>query len=414
MQEGYNALSADSRWALTQRIAQSEGFRRAPRLREFLLYAVEHQLTRPQEDLNEYHIATTVFERPASFNPNEESIVRSSARQLRAKLQEYFEGEGRAEDQILVIPKGTYVPEFTTRQEVIETPRSGEMRWKVATAALAIVAGVLGWMAYQGSRATELKTPAGLLFSIFRQAEGEIQVVLCDSALAAVNSIRKPVLTVEEYSQRLEQNARLLPDALPGSAAPLHFPGGRLITSFRDAAFLANLMERGTAAGYRFGTRHARLMQSRDFRSGSHVLIGSSWSNPWTTLFEEQLDFRFARDAEGRYGIRNNHPREGEQSFYSGTPEAARNGLSWARIAMVPNLSGNGRVLLVSGVHTESSEGATEAVLSEGFAAAVDRVMGGSKLADLKVAEWLVEVRAVEGTVQGHRLVAWRVGKTGR
>lgn len=406
-------LANDSRWALTQRIAQSEGFRRAPRLRSFLLYVAEHQLTRPDEDLSEYQIATSVFERPASFNPAEESIVRASARQLRAKLHEYFEGEGRREDQIVVIPKGRYVPEFLARPEVREPPRTGERRWKAAAAVLALLAVALGWTASQGWRDGDREPPPGLLFSVFPLDEGEIQVVLCDSALVTVNGFRKQVLTLEQYSQRLEQNFALLPEALPGSATPQRFPGGRLITSFRDAAFLASLIEHGTRAGYRFAAKHARLVPSRDFRSGSHVLIGSTWSNPWTGLFEEKLNFRFVQDPEGRYGLANTDPKPGEQPFYFATAEEAHNGLSWARIAVVPNLSGTGRVLLISGMHTESSEGASEAVLSAEFAATVERAVGGARLSELKVAELLLEVRAVNGTVQERRLVAWRVGNPG-
>lgn len=414
MREGYSELSTDSRWALTQRVAHSEGFRRAPRLRAFLLYVVEHQLTRPEEELNEYQIATSVFDRPASFNPTEESIVRSSARQLRVKLQEYFDGEGRGESLVLVIPKGAYIPEFVARRELNGTPRSEEWRWKVAAVALALLSGALGLTAYLGWGGAKQKAPSSLVFSIFGPRDAEIQVVLCDSALVAVNGLRKRVLTVEEYSQRVEQTIAALPEAFPGGATPQRFPGGRLITSFRDAAFLASLTERGSGAGYRFRTGHSRLVQSRDFRSGSHILLGSSWSNPWTALFEENLNFRFAQDAEGRYGILNSHPKSGEQAFYYATPEEAHNGLSWARIAVTPNLSGAGRVLLISGQQTESSEGASEAVLSEEFAASVERAMGGTRLNELKVAELLVEVRAVDGTVHGQRLVAWRMGKAAR
>jgi hypothetical protein len=409
IQESYSSLSNDPRWTLTQRVAHSEGFRRAPRLRAFLLYVVERKLASPGTELNEYQIATTVFDRPPSFNPAEESIVRSSARQLRAKLQEFFEGEGRGEHQVLVIPKGTYVPEFVERGEAQAPPPDAVRPWRLATLALAAVAAVLGVLVWQGASRPRRPAPDGLVFSVFPPDSGEIQVTLCDSALVAVNGFLNRVLSVDEYARRVEQTVAPLPDAAEGAASPKRFPGGRLITSFRDAAFLASLAERGLGAGYRFGTAHARLRQSRDFRTGHHILLGSSWSNPWTALFEEKLNFRFVRDAQGRFGILNASPLPGEQPFYYSSADQAHNGVSWALIAVAPNLSGSGRALLLAGIHTESSEGASEAALSGEFAASVRKALGGAKLDALRVAELLVEVRAVDGTVQGQKLVAWRV-----
>jgi hypothetical protein len=151
------------------------------------------------------------------------------------------------------------------------------------------------------------------------------------------------------------------------------------------------------------------LRQSRDFRTGSHILLGSSWSNPWASLFEEKLNFRFVQDAQGRFGILNTSPKPGERPFYYSSAGEAHNGISWALIAVAPNLSGSGRVLLLAGLHTESSEGASEAALSGEFAASVRKALGGVKLDALRVAELLVEVRAVDGTVQGQKLVGWRV-----
>jgi hypothetical protein len=40
----------------------------------------------------------------------EDSSVRVHARQLRLKLHEYFDGEGREEPMIVEIPKGAYNP----------------------------------------------------------------------------------------------------------------------------------------------------------------------------------------------------------------------------------------------------------------------------------------------------------------
>src|SRR5437868_4901802 len=81
-------LDSDPRWLLTQRVAQSEGFRHSPRLRGFLLFIVERTLRDGAADLGEYEIGTRAFDRTGDFNPATDSIVRSSARLLRAKLKE--------------------------------------------------------------------------------------------------------------------------------------------------------------------------------------------------------------------------------------------------------------------------------------------------------------------------------------
>lgn len=410
IRDSYGKPAEDPRWMVTQRVAQSEAFRRSPRLRSFLLYVVSQSLEKPGEELNEYQIGTHVFGRPESFNPAEESIVRSSARQLRVKLQEYFEGEGRNESLVVVVPKGTYVPEFLPRKEAGRREEGGVglWRWRAAVAVLSVACAVLGWMAWRRDGGSAAAAPEGLVFAVFPPAASRIGVVLCDSALVVVNGFRKEVVSLEEYTRRAEQAPLPLPAGRHGGATPEVFPGGRLITSYRDAAFAASIEERGSPAGYRFDTRHSRLAQARDFRTGHHILLGSTWSNPWTTLFDERLNFRFEWDGAGHFGIRNRAPRAGEAGFYTIEAEKARNGVSWARVSLGPNLSGNGKVLMISGLHTESSEGATEAVLSEEFLRSVERAAGGKRIQGMKSFELLLEVRAVDGAVQGHRLVAAR------
>src|ERR1700748_2919461 len=54
-----------------------------------------------------------------SFNPNDDNIVRVQAGHLRKKLDQYFSSEGREEPYVPVIPRGTYVPHFVTRQSMV-------------------------------------------------------------------------------------------------------------------------------------------------------------------------------------------------------------------------------------------------------------------------------------------------------
>jgi hypothetical protein len=400
--------------ALVDRVVQSETFRRSPRLRAFLLFVAEKTLGDASPDLTEYNIGRAVFERPESFSPIEDSIVRSSARQLRIKLSEYFAGEGAAESLLLEIPKGNYVAEFRWRPhaEIAAVPPRRWRRWGLAVGALLALLVVVFRVAWQPTAGSGSPVAGNLLFSVFREPATEINVVLVDSALALVNSLEHKILSLDDYVQKKEQIPLRLPPADPGLPAPPSFPGGRLITSFRDAVFAGSLAERAASSGHRVNLRHSRLMQARDFRVGNYVILGSIMSNPWAGLFEDRLNFRFSRDAEtGMFGIRNTAPRSGERMIYSSGAAESRNGLSYARIANTSNLSGTGRVLLISGIHAESSEGATDAALSPELLAQVRSAASSAAFDAGKDFELLLELRSVDGTVRGWKLIATRFAR---
>lgn len=401
------------RRALVDRVVQSETFRRSPRLRAFLLFVAEKTLGDAVADLTEYNIGRAVFERPESFSPIEDSIVRSSARQLRIKLTEYFAGEGVAEPLLLEIPKGNYAAEFRVRPhaESVAAPRH-RRRWWLAAAAMVALLVVVYRIALAPAGGLGSPAAGNLLFSVFREPGTEINVVLVDSALVLVNGLQHRILTLDEYVQRKDQEPLRLPPGDPGLPSPLTFPGGRLITSYRDAVFAASLSEKGAASGHRANLRHSRLMQARDFRAGHHVILGSIMSNPWANLFEERLNFGFIRQAgTGVFGISNAKPQIGERDFYAPNLDGKKNGLSYARIAATSNLSGNGRVLLISGIDAESSEGATDAVLAPELYDQVKRAADRGSFDAGRDFELLLELRCVAGTVRERKLIAARFGR---
>jgi hypothetical protein len=58
-----------------------------------------------------------VFGRPEGYDSNDDNIVRSYARNLRKRLEEYFSGEGSSETIRMEIPRGGYVPVFYSQGE---------------------------------------------------------------------------------------------------------------------------------------------------------------------------------------------------------------------------------------------------------------------------------------------------------
>lgn len=107
--------------ALVARILASPEFQRAARLRAFLNYVVEKKLAGSPEDVTETLIGHRVFRRPATYNPGEDSIVRTEARTLRQRLDRYFAAAGAEEPVIIEIPRGGYLPVFRPRSVAAPT-----------------------------------------------------------------------------------------------------------------------------------------------------------------------------------------------------------------------------------------------------------------------------------------------------
>src|SRR5262249_23979638 len=112
----------DERYALIQRVVSSQPFARAPQLRGFLLFVAERALAGRVHEINEHEIGRAVLGRRPTFNPHEENNVRAQARYLRAKLEQYFENDGKDEPVVVTIPRGTYVPVFEPRAAVPAPP----------------------------------------------------------------------------------------------------------------------------------------------------------------------------------------------------------------------------------------------------------------------------------------------------
>ena len=62
--------------------------------------------------MKETVLGMEVFDRPSSFDPRTDTIVRVEARRLRSKLKEYYETQGQHDAVLIEFPKGSYVPTF--------------------------------------------------------------------------------------------------------------------------------------------------------------------------------------------------------------------------------------------------------------------------------------------------------------
>jgi TolB-like protein len=131
------------------RLLSSSGFTRNERMSRFLRFLVERHLQGRDDEIKESVIAVEVFNRKPDYDPKQDSIVRTEAGRLRARLAEYYAGEGRAEPIIIELPKGAYIPTFRRGQpdpEVRPTRVAGRRHmWALAAAAVVVAAVAWGW-----------------------------------------------------------------------------------------------------------------------------------------------------------------------------------------------------------------------------------------------------------------------------
>ena len=107
------------------RLLRSGLFLQSDRLARFLRFAIENALAGNTDLLKEYVIGTEVYDRKPPYHPSQDSIVRTEARRLRAKLKEYYESEGKQDPVFIYFRPGTYVPLFRRNELVAAASPDG-------------------------------------------------------------------------------------------------------------------------------------------------------------------------------------------------------------------------------------------------------------------------------------------------
>ena len=98
------------------RMLASPTFQQVDRLKRFLSFIVTETIAGRGDQLKEYVVGVQVFGKEASFDPRTDPIVRVQARRLRARMARYYRAEGQADETIIDLPKGGYLPVFKRRE----------------------------------------------------------------------------------------------------------------------------------------------------------------------------------------------------------------------------------------------------------------------------------------------------------
>jgi serine/threonine-protein kinase len=135
-----------------ERVLASPAFARNERLCRFLRFVFERHLEGRDQEIKESLIAVEVFGRKPDYNPKQYSIVRTEAGRLRARLAEYYAGEGNRDPVVIELPKGGYTPVFREAEErapADHKKRQVASRLMAALVGLAVALAAVGWWRFQ-------------------------------------------------------------------------------------------------------------------------------------------------------------------------------------------------------------------------------------------------------------------------
>jgi hypothetical protein len=368
-------LLTDERWQLVQRIISSPPFQKGTRLRDLLQYITEQTIRGHAHDLTEQHIGNALFHKPSDYSPLEDSSVRVHARQLRLKLHEYFNEDGRNEPLILEIPKGAYAPAFRAVAkppapvpvEIAAPVAVPAARWSGRAAVPWVICGLLAILCVGLFFRTALNHPVGAAaaapslswpFSQIFDPRHQTVIVVADSNYGMSRILASQSGSLDQYLRRDFQHG-----ATAGKAADSRlneYISNSTLTSFADVADVVSLYKMAGPMQSQVSVRYPRDLRMRDLDHNNYIFIGSPASNPWVALLQDKLNFRESESVVGK-SIKvfvNRNPLPGEQLQYEGLRWTGTMGEDYATISLLPNATHDGSVLALQGLQQEGTEAA--------------------------------------------------------
>ena len=385
--------TTEERRALIERVAASEQFSRAARLRDFLLYVGKQSLKEGCPEIHEQEIGIRVFGRSDSYDRSADNIVRVNATELRKRIESYFESTGTHEPLIFEIPRGGYRLVFrrrlaeqlenaavarpvlgeesasaTENADGVESRHSRNIRrwaWPIVSVSLAVVCALLYMQNHTMRKALypwEGQPALAAFWSGFLDSHRQTDLVLPDDSASVMEDITHNPLTLGDYMNRAFigqiQSSSMSADRKEDVNQVLNH---NLVTLGAVRAAQAMLAE--IPATYPHYLTLARYFTADQIKRDNVVLIGGKKSVPWDYLFDDQLNFVTDYDyTQGLQIVRNRNPKPGEQAVYSVSVSSASL-IGYAAIAYLPNPSHTGNIIILAGTDSDAT-GAAAAFLT--------------------------------------------------
>ena len=404
--------------AQIDRLLNSHVLHGSESLCKLLRYLAEHSLDHPGLPLKEYQIATEVFGRSPSFDPQSDSTIRVQAGRLRLKIAEYYASEGADEPIQVEIPKGTYVVSFHRRepraarqQSLSQSPQAGSMaaenktetKWKLASlvllALLIATAITAALLLGRNPRTTDKPVePPPAAFATFWKAFAngpeEPWVIFSNGAF-----VGRPETGMRYFDPARDSRDEILE----------HYTGVGEVLAVHALDHTFGLLHR------QIRVKRGSLLSLDDVKNNDTIFVGSPAENLTLREIPSTQDFVFhnldSGPRRGDLAIINVHPESGEAQFWIGTPSHANLIEDYSIVALVRGLNPAKSVLILAGTTTLGTQAAVEFVCQQDSLEELLRRLQVPAGGELKPFEAVLRVKVTRGVPVESDIVALRSGK---
>jgi hypothetical protein len=328
------ALEAESVRAQLARIIQNGNLRLSDGQSRLLTYLTEKSLAGTADSLKEYVVGVDAFGKPPSYDPRQESVVRTQVARLRQKLADYYRTEGTSDPILIDLPKGGFKVTFETRPPLPDSskPEPAAPGWRlretVLAASLVLAIGSVFYFSTRPVRAERTSPEAAAWTPELQQ----LWTPILDSNRPLVVCIATPS---------------------SGPSAAGTASGAFLLGQFLAPRKQHVLLTRGD------------LLSMPEIMMDNVVFIGPSTGN--RQLEAVPIDRQIVLEPAG---IRNLNPRPGEPAFLPdrvshNSPDVDE---SLALISHTSGLYGNGEIISLSGNQISSVMAAVQALTNPALA----------------------------------------------
>jgi hypothetical protein len=444
-------LSEDDKVALSQHvyeIVNGEAFKGCERSIRFLEFIVQKAIAGEFDSLKERLIGIELFGRSPSYSTGEDAIVRVTASNVRKRLLQHYGRYGRVSRFQINLPARTYIPEITLQRSetqrlvgedrhlsghsaseidttgtnqtsalngvpvaasgIRQNPQSSRVEirrlvfYSTLIAILALSLWVLGThLARTKVSSKDATSNLVLPWSLLLGSSHPMQIITSDRGLVEIEQLAKKRITVSQYADHV-----YIPDHLSSEVFRLCHA---ILLSNRasavDVPIVVAITELAHSRSQKVSVHLAREIQVQDlFEEGNFIFVGSSRSNPWVSLYDDEMDFRFEFDQNSYEFIHNVHPLANEGTLLKIVP--SKNGWSYGIIAFLPNPDGQGSALILSGLDVEGTQASGRLIMDLPRMSTILHNCGVGDRGASPYFELLLRAQSVAGSATNTEIVA--------